>query len=497
MNIVTWFSTHLALESLFVWMLIGSNLRENYLKTRKTSILFIFTSLAALGPDLDYIIRILTDWIPGAESILNIFYHRGATHSIFFPLLFVLIGLSIISYYNYSRPDQASNPNFSFSKLVGYSFILASLFWGMHLILDIDSAEGGMVLFWPFDNGVYQPKILLELLAYPFFLLPWTPLGIKIDVNQSTLQSLQSYLLNWTPDQIIDYFGKPEFSLLLAGLILHLIIFLLYLNYVIKPIISGLRIKPITLFPRIREKLKNFKLYWKRVSKYLLVSSLIFLVIGFSLGPMLGSEIHDSKTVRSTIRFTNTTFSPSAKIIYNPIHQPLDPEANHEFSFQIKSINIENASLAIIFAHHDLILDWENNISQEFDQTENLTSIINSTDQEFKNSYQQSVNNLLINPSIIESETNIVNPINISKQIKTDQELSFGIILYDWVSPQYWNQTDLSVFVEYSLNIVFHRTINFLIGVIMQSLGMIALIVVLIKPLVKKQENIKETSEYK
>jgi membrane-bound metal-dependent hydrolase YbcI (DUF457 family) len=496
-NIVTWFSTHLALESLFVWMLIGSNLRENYLKNRKTSILFIITSLAALGPDLDYVIRILTDWIPGAESILNIFYHRGATHSIFFPLIFVLMGLGIISYYDYSRPDQASNPIFAFSKLIGYSFILASLFWGMHLILDIDSAEGGMVLFWPFDNGVYQPKILLELLAYPFLLLPWTPLGIKIDVDQTTLQSLQSYLLNWTPGQIIDYFGKPEFNLLLAGLILHLIIFLLYLNYVIRPIISGLRIKPLTSFLRIREKLKKFQLYWKKVSKYLLVSSLIFLVIGFSLGPMLGSEIHDSRTVKSTIRFTHTSFSPSAKIIYNPIYQPLDPEAMHEFSLQIKSIDIKNASLAIIFAPHDLILNWENIISQEFSQTGNLTSTINSTDRDFKNTYQHSIDSLLVDSSIIESKTNITNPINISRQIKTDQELSFGIILYDWVSPQYWNQTDLSVFVEFSLNIVFHRTINFLIGVIMQSLGMIALIVVLIKPLAKKQENNKETSENK
>jgi hypothetical protein len=68
---ITWFSTHLALESLFIWTFIGSNLRENFLKSRKNSNLFLITSLASLGSDLDYLIRLSTNWISGIKPMIN------------------------------------------------------------------------------------------------------------------------------------------------------------------------------------------------------------------------------------------------------------------------------------------------------------------------------------------------------------------------------------------------------------------------------------------
>ncbi|KKL06358.1 hypothetical protein LCGC14_2596820, partial [marine sediment metagenome] len=158
---MTWFTTHLALESLLIWMLIGTKLRKTYLESKRTRLLFFITSLFAIGPDLDYLIRLFTGWIPGGEPVLNIFYHRGATHSIFFPLILVLIGISVILFNYYKNEIQLKTDSINLTRLIGYSFILASLFWIMHLILDIDSAEGGMLLFWPFDDGVYQPKVLI------------------------------------------------------------------------------------------------------------------------------------------------------------------------------------------------------------------------------------------------------------------------------------------------------------------------------------------------
>ena len=80
---MTWFTTHLALEGMIAFVFIGTALRSKFLRSNSTKALFLLTNTFAVIPDLDVYLGILF----GNRE------HRGPSHSIFYPLSFVINGL--------------------------------------------------------------------------------------------------------------------------------------------------------------------------------------------------------------------------------------------------------------------------------------------------------------------------------------------------------------------------------------------------------------------
>ena len=231
---MTWITTHLALEGLILWIIIGKELRSRFLLNTRTKSIFLLANFMAIVPDFDVIFGFL---LPGQRI------HRGPSHSLTFPLFFLLLGYVawLTIWYTRSKQSQSffqvldAEHNKSWKVLLVYFFFLAAFFWFFHLVLDMDSAEGGMMLLWPLDDQLYQIRILAVFSVFPFLFLPWTLLGFDIDVIHSNIQGLLRYLINLTPDEIIQLTGSTTFNLSLVNLVLHMSIMLVYLHYVIQP----------------------------------------------------------------------------------------------------------------------------------------------------------------------------------------------------------------------------------------------------------------------
>ena len=82
---MTWVTTHFALEGMIAYLFIGYALRNKFLHSNGTRALFILTNFFAVIPDFDVEIGLL----------IGDRMHRGLSHSIFFPLSFVIIGISL------------------------------------------------------------------------------------------------------------------------------------------------------------------------------------------------------------------------------------------------------------------------------------------------------------------------------------------------------------------------------------------------------------------
>ncbi|MFW9930515.1 MAG: metal-dependent hydrolase [Candidatus Thorarchaeota archaeon] len=492
---MTWFTTHLALESLFVWLLIGSSMRKKFLTNRNTRLLFFLTSCASIFPDFDYLLRMLATSYPNTFSFLDIFFHRGASHSMFIPFTLAILGLILIAFGNRESKfvddpminlvplDQRSSTSPITKKFIGQCLLLASVFWGFHIVLDIDAGEGAIMLFWPFDDATYQPQLILNLLAYPFLLLPWTPQGFSINVSHSTIQALQVYLLNWTPQQIVSYFGSPSFPLAMTGLILHSMIFIVYLLVVVKALLSGIT---IPLPQNYRSFFSKIRKYLKRIPQWVLLGGVIITLIGFATGPLLGPSISDFHYSSSTIQLTPTSFSPFSQVSYESSSQLLDPSAKTIINVDLLNITATNGSIAFFVSSKDNFSNWQSSIYNSFSQTSNLTKINNSTDATFKEDYYKATKAFLSESTdiAIRNITNIISIPQISFQGK--QIVSVGFMLDNWQSAPTWNMTDILTQIEFTVNILMERNINYFLGISLQTIGLLMIAGTIIFPAFKK-----------
>lgn len=149
--------THVFLGSVLVWIIFGVfGVQEEFLSslTRKAS--FVIIMLGATIMDFDVLIP---------------FAHRLYTHSLVFPLVFLLVGVALWA-------TKQSRILYLISGAVGFQ-------WLLHIVLDVGSFPP-MGLFWPLSPLVYAfgvtfvdtggglPQLLLWMYVFtPFDWLTW------------------------------------------------------------------------------------------------------------------------------------------------------------------------------------------------------------------------------------------------------------------------------------------------------------------------------------
>ena len=483
---MTWFTTHLALEGMIAFIFIGYSLRKKFLTSNATKALFLLANTFAIIPDLDVYVGIL----------FNNREHRGPSHSIFFPLTFVMIGFLILLY-NRMKAKELNNPlsdidslfsNTNNTKsqilyLLPYVFFLAAFYWGFHLILDQDAGEGGMMMFWPLDNRLYQIQLFFKLNANPFFFLPWRPLGAFFDVSQSTIIGLYNYLFNWSPQDFIKYTGSTVFNYVFTGLILHSLIFMCWIYFVLRPCWPfegknlGAKLNFFGFF-------SNVKRYWQKLTKELLIPGIMLIIIGFSFGALVTSHVPDNQPINGNLAFTQNTFNAVIFVPLVSVSQPLDPNAQFSIHAHYQATNIHTGEeLFFAVASESFFFTLQNQINV-------LASSINSTnkpanDTLFKQNYNAIITSKLTSESTIYLTTISSNQTaqqSYSIDVPSKDSYGVGFVLKNWSSKSTWNETNTQIAISGRLDVSYSRYVNYWIGMTIQIIGMALVSIALVLP---------------
>ena len=486
---MTWITTHLALEGMIAFIFIGSSLRSKFLKSNATKWLFLTANVFAILPDFDVFFGIL----------LNNREHRGPSHSIFFPLAFILIGFGFLIFNKIKAKDlnnplsdvdelfkSDSNTKSQLLYLLPYFFFLAAFFWGMHLILDQDAAEGGMMMFWPLDNHLYQISLIFTLNANPFLILPWTPLGVAFQVSQSTIIGLYNYLFNWTPQDLINNTGSTIFQYEFVGLILHSLIFICWIYFVLKPCwpFEGKNLGSKLNFFGFFTK---FNLFWQHITKEVFIPGIMVIIFGFRVGRLFTSEVADKSTISGNVSITQNSFNPLMIISIDSVSQPLDSNAQFSITTQFNTSNINTGDEVYLVVASQSFFNFLQ------DKINALASTINKTykpanDTVFKQEYLSILSSTINNKSTffitsISSNQNYQQPSTL--KLLSENSYDVGFILKNWSSKPYWNETNTQINLLGNLNVSYSRNVNYWLGMLIQTIGMILVIVTLFLPFKK------------
>lgn len=494
---MVYFTTNLAVDGLLAYIFIGSSLRDKFLHSNWTKALFLFANFFAIISDFDVFVGVL----------LGIKDHRGQSHSIIFPLVFIIIGLILLLVNRIQAKKITSSLNdigslFDKRKsnntkgqilyLLPYFFILISFYWGMHLVLDMDSYEGGMMLLWPFDNTLYQVFLNFKFSPFPFVILPWTPLGASLTYQQSNPSGLFNYLFNWTPQQLIQYYHSTTFQYIFVGFVLNVLLIVIWLYFIVKPFWPFQNVK-------LQRKIKIFsvftkvKVYWKNISKELLVAGIILALIGFTLGPLITPTVINNQQLNDNVEFKGNTINAFSVITIDAINQPLDPNAQFSLSIHYNLTNLHTGDqLYFVVAPQTFFVSIGQKISSVISNFNTNTKATNATI--FKNDYVSTVDSSVTNQSTIFYVVQQTNQTNFSYNIhlKTSDAYGMGFILKNWVSEPLINETNTQLYINGNYSINYTRTINYWLGIGIESIGMIFVVLALVLPF-KKSYN-KQTS---
>lgn len=456
---MTWFTTHLALEGLVGWVLLGRGLRDRFTSTTQTKLLFLGAHMAAIAPDLDYLL-----------GFVGIRQHRGPTHSLLIPLLIVLLAFLAWTYVRHSGKEEGTSPIWS---LLPQALVLAAFFYGFHLILDFDSGEGGMMLFWPLDDRLYTVKAFVIFDAFPLLLLPWTPLGFDLRVDQSTIQGLYSYLLNWSPQDFQQNFGTTKFAYPTTGAVLHGTILLAWLHFVLRVVLPPLPQNRVNgWFQPLKKVGRRLQAYWQQVPKLALGAGVIVLLGGFALGPMVGPTVRDSQDLTNTIELTDERFRPFFWLTFETVAQPLDPRASQTLDYKYNvTERSANRSIELMFVVAPMT--WWNGLGQS------LSNLRPTEDEPLPN-------NTIFHTQFIDTRGEYFgsNPPPVAKLIssltgvgvgtfETTNKDSFGagVVLHNWVPGTNWTDSAVRAKILVETETTYERKINFTLGVATQLVG--------------------------
>ena len=241
--------THVAFEALIVWFFMGKKNRTIF-----SGKLWLFTLITLFGlfPDLD-----------------TFFYiHRTYLHSIVWPFLIILGVLCWLFFKKVIKKEIVKEK----ANLIWRSIILASIFIVLHAILDLSS--GPVLLFYPFDNRLYElnATMIWDLDAAFFlegFKFNWTSYSIE--------EAFDLFILNLSPSERIEYFGTEFLELYINEFPIHFLSLLTWFTFF--PLAS--LIIWIKKFP----KPKVFFSHIKKFKNPLLVCGILLCSFGLILGP--------------------------------------------------------------------------------------------------------------------------------------------------------------------------------------------------------------------
>ncbi|NHJ47053.1 MAG: hypothetical protein FK733_04625 [Asgard group archaeon] len=441
---MTLITTHVALESLVIWTLMGKKNREIF---KQRLGLFTLLALFAALPDFDTFF----------------FIHRTYFHSIMWPL-FVILG--VLCYLGYVKVIQKKAIGEK-ANLITRSIIIASMFLILHSILDLN--PGPVLLFYPFDNRLYRLNVSMvwdldSIFYFKSLKINWTSISFSEGINNS--------IFNLRPSERISLFGTEFIELLIGDFPIHFLSMLAWIVFF-----------PGTAFVswlQKREKPKNFFLKLKKFKNPLLGMSVLLLSVGLIMGPGLGLN-----RVETREETTNLSFSENAA--YFGIARSFELDKNDKLTLQ--SIFAGNTSKTNLIA---FIADQE----QYQELSDNLTNLF----EFYNNNTGYSFSWLTLNyQSIIYSFIDDSNTYTLLTQENQTKEISYTFnqskIVYSIVMILDWNITTSYIVDLQMTNIMLiKRPLEFAFGLTFASLGLTSLLSLIIinRDIFKKEKHDEE-----
>jgi hypothetical protein len=440
---MTLITTHLALESLVVWTLMGKKNREIF--KEKLGIFTLLTLFAVL-PDFDTFF----------------FIHRTYFHSIIWPSFVILGVLSYLGYMKFSPKKEMGEK----ADLIARSIIIACMFLILHSILDLN--PGPVLLFYPFDNRLYRFNASmiwdLDSIFYIKSLkFSWSSISFNEGINNS--------IFNLRPSERVSLFGTEFLEVFIGDFPIHFLSLLAW--FVFFPgmfFVSWLqkRQKPQKFF----QKLKKFK-------NPLLGISVLLLTIGLIMGPGLGLNRTETKE-----NVAELTFSEDRS--YFGVAQSFDLDKNDKVTLQGIFAGNTSSSLLISF-----IADEE--------QYEELSSNLTNLFEMYNNNTSYSFSWLITNYQIIlysfidDANAHMI----LSKENQTE-EIAYTYdrskVVYSMILLLDWNtSSDFSTEIKMTNLMLIKRPIEFSFGLTFASIGLASFITLIaINTIVYKKEKSNE-----
>ena len=202
---MTWATTHLAVESLIVFLLLPSEKKKYYSRNRRK---WMIISLLAELPDLDTFTRV----------------HRSFSHS-----FVVAIVVSLILYLSLRRMKIIQeNP----SLMTAITYL--PIFWIVHILFDL--GFGPLQLFYPLTDSFYLVSFSLLFSLKPLGPIPFLLTGIKIDIKVLTPSAgVRSFISNLSYEERLAIFGTSNISYPIDDFPLHATLFIGWLLWASSP----------------------------------------------------------------------------------------------------------------------------------------------------------------------------------------------------------------------------------------------------------------------
>ncbi|TFG09615.1 hypothetical protein EU534_01955 [Candidatus Heimdallarchaeota archaeon] len=315
---MTYSTTHLALQSLLVWLLLSKKNKDYYLEHRWE---YIIISLFAVFPDIDVFFGI----------------HRSYTHSLILPV-FVLLSMIVIELVH-KETSPIESPTRKMVRFVK----LATIMWLFHIFLDL--TWGPLLLFWPINSNFYDLSIYFKLDSATLALLGIVPNWTIY--SQSEGQNI--YFINMTQEQREGIYGD-YIEFYIAQFTLHVVVVLIWLVVIVFPAFKRKKNKE-------REPSKvgiGMKLFWSRIKRHLTLLGLFVLFTGLVLGPIIGKENTMNYTVSSNYTNTQTNFDPTLGVLIES-----KPQSTASVSFS-SYLDLINYNVSLLLTDNDTFFNFFN-----------------------------------------------------------------------------------------------------------------------------------------
>lgn len=440
---MTLITTHVALESLVVWTLMGKKNREVY--KERLGVFTLLTLFAAL-PDLDTFF----------------FIHRTYFHSIIWPSFVILGVLSYLAYMKINHMKELGEK----ANIITRSIIIACMFLILHSILDLN--PGPVLLFYPFDNRLYRLNASMVWDLDSIFYIKslkfsWSSISFSEGINNS--------IFNLRPSERVNLFGTEFIEVFIGDFPIH---FLSMLAWVV--FFPGMA---IVSWLQKRQKPQKFFHKLKKYKNPLLGISVLLLTIGLVMGPGLGLNRTESRE-----NIAKLTFSDEEA--YFGVAQSFELDKNDKLTLQgIFAGNTSNSILISFIADQEKYEELSSNLTNLFETYNNNTGY----------SYSWLVSNyqIILFSFIDDANTHMI----LSKENQTE-EMTYTYnqskIVYSMILLLDWNTTsDFSTEIKMTNLLLIKRPLEFGFGITFASLGLASLItLIVINTIVYKKEDKKE-----
>jgi len=419
---MTLVTTHVAVEALLVWLLMGKKNRTLYKKH-----LWLFTGLTlfAAFPDLDAFIYI----------------HRTYLHTVVWPLLIICGTLVYFVIIKVIRKRSLTDR----ADLITRSIIIACLFLILHSFLDLN--PGPVLLFYPFDTRLYSwhASIIWDLDSVFFikaFKFSWSSVSLN--------EGLNAYpLFNLSPTQRIQYFGTQFLELFIAEFPLHLILGLSWLVLFLgRSIYAQLATKP---------RAAAFFKKLARAKHPLLALGFLTLIFGLILGPAFG-------LTRVETRSTSTTITFSEKTIAYGFAQNVELDAKDRLNTSGLFLgNSSSCEVVLLIATKPQFQNYTSTVGAFFALYFNNTYSYSWVVAKYRNLTRDFLERALLYQPAYYNRTS-----SLSYTLETTAALTSALLLVDWNASSAFEVT-----VQLVNTLSIHRPAAFAFGIVFSSVGIL------------------------